>query len=154
MKCPYCGDKETRVVDSRSYSDGNSIKRRRQCDLCNKRFNTIEKIFNLPIVVIKKNGEIEEFDRNKIYQGIMRSLVKRNYVQNKIDEMIDEIERDILTNYDGKIHSKILGDTILEKLFLFDEVAYIRFASVYNKFENLDSFLNTIKEVKKRKRKR
>ncbi len=154
MKCPYCGDKETRVVDSRSYSYGNSIKRRRQCDLCNKRFNTIEKIFNLPIVVIKKNGEIEEFDRNKIYQGIMRSLVKRNYVQNKIDEMIDEIERDILTNYDGKIHSKILGDTILEKLFLFDEVAYIRFASVYNKFENLDSFLNTIKEVKKRKRKR
>ncbi|CAM3065695.1 transcriptional regulator NrdR [Streptobacillus felis] len=154
MKCPYCGDKETRVVDSRSYSDGNSIKRRRQCDICNKRFNTIEKIFNLPIVVIKKNGEIEEFDRNKVYQGIIRSLVKRTYVQNKVDEMIDEIERDILTNYDGKINSNRLGDMILEKLFLFDEVAYIRFASVYNKFENLDSFLNTIKEVKKRKEKR
>ncbi|WP_156299868.1 transcriptional regulator NrdR [Streptobacillus canis] len=154
MKCPYCGDKETKVVDSRSYSDGNSIKRRRQCDICNKRFNTIEKIFNLPIVVIKKNGEVEEFDRNKIYQGIIRSLVKRNYVQNKVDEMIDEIERDILTNYDGKINSNRLGDMILEKLFLFDEVAYIRFASVYNKFENLDSFINTIKEVKKRKEKR
>ena len=152
MKCPYCGNYDTRVIDSRAQNAGNSIKRRRECEKCLKRFNTSEKIYNLPIYIIKTNGEIEEYDRNKVYQGIVRSLVKRNYDNSKIDVLIDDIERDILTNYDGKIESSKLGDIIMENLFYLDEVAYVRFASVYNKFDNLDSFLKVIKEIKKKKK--
>lgn len=152
MKCPYCGNYDTRVIDSRAQNEGNSIKRRRKCEKCLKRFNTSEKIYNLPIYIIKTNGEIEEYDRNKVYQGIVRSLVKRNYDNSKIDVLIDDIERDILTNYDGKIESSKLGDIIMENLFYLDEVAYVRFASVYNKFDNLDSFLKVIKEIKKKKK--
>ncbi|WP_314010470.1 transcriptional regulator NrdR [Pseudostreptobacillus hongkongensis] len=152
MKCPYCGNHDTRVIDSRAQNEGNSIKRRRECEKCLKRFNTSEKIYNLPIYIIKTNGEIEEYDRNKVYQGIVRSLVKRNYDNSKIDVLIDDIERDILTNYNGKIESSKLGDIIMENLFYLDEVAYVRFASVYNKFDNLDSFLKVIKEIKKKKK--
>lgn len=152
MRCPYCGNQDTKVIDSRAQNEGNSIKRRRECEKCSKRFNTSEKIYNLPIYIIKTNGSIEEYDRNKICQGIIRSLVKRNYDNSKIDVLIDELERDILTNYNGRIESSKLGDIIMEKLFYVDEVAYVRFASVYNKFDNLDSFLNIIKEVKKKKK--
>lgn len=153
MKCPYCGNFETKVIDSRPYSDANSIKRRRECDNCLKRFNTSERIFKLPIKVIKKNGKIEEFSRSKVYQGLHRALVKRDFDSNKVDELIDDIEREILTDYEAKIKSINLGKLIMQKLLYLDEVAYIRFASVYNKFDNLDSFIKIIKEVKKIKKK-
>lgn len=152
MKCPYCGELETRVIDSRSYSNGNSIKRRRECEICKKRFNTSEKIYKLPIKVTKKNGLVEDFDRNKVYNGLVRSLVKRDYDINKLEDFIDMIEREILKNYKGNIESSKLGNIIMSNLLELDEVAYIRFASVYYKFENLDSFLNIIKEVKKKRK--
>lgn len=152
MKCPYCGNEDTKVIDSRTYNQGNSIKRRRECEKCLKRFNTSEKIFNLPLIVVKKSGECEKFNRDKIYNGLIRSLVKREYDQSKLDEIIEQIQREILSNYGGKVTTSILGDLIMSKLLELDEVAYVRFASVYNKFDNLDSFINIIKEVKQKKK--
>lgn len=152
MRCPYCGNGDTKVIDSRSYGSGSTIKRRRECLSCFNRFNTTEKIFKLPLRVIKHNGTKEDYSRNKVYQGIVRSLVKRDYDEHKLEHLIEEIERKILNEYNGEIKSNILGQIIMDSLLDLDEVAYVRFASVYNKFDNIDDFLSIIKEVKKRKR--
>ena len=106
MKCPYCGNEDTKVIDSRPFSDGNSIKRRRKCDNCNNRFNTTEKIFKLPIQVKKKDGRIEEFNRNKIFQGLLRSLVKRDIDETKLEDMLDNVEREVLNRFNGRIQSQ------------------------------------------------
>ena len=154
MKCPYCGNEDTKVIDSRPFSDGNSIKRRRKCDNCNNRFNTTEKIFKLPIQVKKKDGRIEEFNRNKIFQGLLRSLVKRDIDETKLEDMLDNVEREVLNRFNGRIQSQELGSIIMENLLEIDEVAYIRFASVYKKFDSLDSFIEIIRDIKKKKKER
>ena len=131
MKCPFCGSEETKVIDSRTYLDGNSIKRRRECERCQKRFTTYEKIGDLALYVLKKDGTRQEFSREKVYSSIIRALEKRKINREKIEESVDKLERDILTLYSGEIKSSDLGNAIMSYLLDLDEVAYVRFASVY-----------------------
>lgn len=149
MKCPFCGNENTKVVDSRVYSDGNSIKRRRECEKCEKRFTTHEKVVDLSLYVIKKSGSRQPYDREKICKGIQRAVEKRNVSLEKVEEIVDKIERIILTKHSGEISSKDLGDIIISYLLEIDEIAYVRFASVYKKFDDLESFINEIEKIKK-----
>ncbi len=151
MKCPFCGSENTKVIDSRSYSDGNSIKRRRECEDCEKRFTTHEKVVDLTLYVIKKDHTKQSYSREKVRNGIMRSLEKRKINSEKIEEMIDKIEREILTKYSGKIKSSDLGNIIMSYLLDLDEIAYVRFASVYKKFDNLESFVKEIEKIRNEK---
>ena len=152
MRCIYCKNDDTSVIDSRHF-ENNNIKRRRECKKCGKRFNTYEGIELQPITVIKKNGTSMPFNKQKIYNSIVRALIKRKYDIEKIDELVVDIENEIRENYTRGIESREIGDIILKHLLHFDEVAYVRFASVYNKFENLDRFIEIINEIKKDKRK-
>lgn len=149
MRCIYCKYEDTSVVDTRPVD--NKIKRRRECKVCKKRFNTFEEIEIQPIIVIKKNGCVVPFDRNKIFNGILRALVKRKVTNQEILDIVVDIESDIRINYPNGISTTQIGNLILEKLLTIDEVAYVRFASVYNKFENLDSFIQIINDIKKGK---
>ena len=147
MKCPFCGNDNTKVVDSRNHLDGTTIKRRRECDDCEKRFTTYEKIGDLSLSVEKKSGFLEPFSKENVFNGIMRALEKRSVDIEKVEEILEKIERDILTKYSGLIKSSELGDMIMSYLLDLDEVAYVRFASVYKKFSNLESFLKEIEKI-------
>ena len=151
MKCPFCGNENTRVIDSRAYSDGNSIKRRRICENCGKRFTTHEKVVDLALYVIKKNGEKQPYSRKKVSNGITRAVEKRNVDPEKIEEVVDKIERVILTEYSGEIKSSDLGIIIISYLLDLDEIAYVRFASVYKQFDSLDSFIREIEKIRNEK---
>ena len=148
MKCPFCGSENTKVIDSRAYSDGNSIKRRRECENCKKRFTTHEKVAELTLYVIKKDGTRQSYSREKVHKGIARSLEKRKVDSEKIEEAIDKIEREILTKYSGEIKSSDLGNIIMSYLLDLDEIAYVRFASVYKKFDSLESFIKEIEKIR------
>ena len=152
MKCPFCGSEETKVIDSRTYLDGNSIKRRRECERCKKRFTTYEKIGDLALYVLKKDGTRQEFSREKVYSSIIRALEKRKINREKIEESVDKLERDILTLYSGEIKSSDLGNAIMSYLLDLDEVAYVRFASVYKEFKDLDNFIKEIDKIRNDKR--
>ena len=152
MKCPFCGSEETKVIDSRTYLDGNSIKRRRECERCQKRFTTYEKIGDLALYVLKKDGTRQEFSREKVYSSIIRALEKRKINREKIEESVDKLERDILTLYSGEIKSSDLGNEIMSYLLDLDEVAYVRFASVYKEFKDLDNFIKEIDKIRNDKR--
>ena len=152
MKCPFCGSEETKVVDSRTYLDGNSIKRRRECEDCQKRFTTYEKIGDLALYVLKKDGVRQEFSREKAYSSIIRSLEKRKIDKERIEESVDKLEREILTKYSGEIKSSDLGNAIMTYLLDLDEVAYVRFASVYKEFKDLDNFIKEIDKIRNDKR--
>ena len=152
MKCPFCGSEETKVVDSRTYLDGNSIKRRRECEKCQKRFTTYEKIGDLALYVLKKDGTRQEFSREKVYSSIIRALEKRKINREKIEESVDKLEREILTLYSGEIKSSDLGNAIMSYLLDLDEVAYVRFASVYKEFKDLDNFIKEIDKIRNDKR--
>ena len=150
MKCPFCGSENTKVIDSRAYSDGNSIKRRRECENCKKRF-THEKVAELTLYVMKKDGTRQSYSREKVHKGIARSLEKRKVDSEKIEEAIDKIEREILTKYSGEIKSSDLGNIIMSYLLDLDEIAYVRFASVYKKFDSLESFIKEIEKIRNEK---
>lgn len=150
MRCIFCKKEDTGVVDSRLI-DGNKIKRRRECKFCKKRFNTFEEVEFQPITVIKKDNNTAPFDKKKIYNGIIRSLLKRRYNPQEIKEMVNDIESEIREKYNNGITTTKIGELILERLLKIDEVAYVRFASVYNKFDNLDSFIEIINKIKKEK---
>ena len=152
MKCPFCGREETKVVDSRTYLDGNSIKRRRECEDCQKRFTTYEKIGDLALYVLKKDGVRQEFSREKVYSSIIRALEKRKIDRERIEESVDKLEREILTKYSGEIKSSDLGNAIMTYLLDLDEVAYVRFASVYKEFKDLDNFIKEIDKIRNDKR--
>lgn len=154
MKCPFCGNENTKVIDSRIYSDGNSIKRRRECEKCEKRFTTHEKVVDLSLTVIKKSGKKQQYSRDKVYNGIIRSLEKRKVDTEKIEEIIDKIERIILSEYSGEIKSSDLGNLIIRNLLELDEIAYVRFASVYKQFDNLDNFIKEIEKIRNEKKNR
>ncbi len=148
MICPYCSSDATRVIDKRP-SDEKTFRRRRECEKCEKRFTTYERIEMVPLTIIKKDGRREEFDRNKIRIGIMRACEKRPINQEKIEKIVDEIESELRNMDSVEIKSKIIGDMVSEKLKLLDEVAYIRFASVYKKFKDIESFEKELKELKR-----
>lgn len=149
MYCPICRSKETKVVDSRIAQDGMAIRRRRECEKCSYRFSTIEEAELLDIVVVKNNGERESYLRGKLQKGIVRSLTKRPYTQEKFDRMIYAIERDIQKKRKREITSKEIGELVMKHLAKFDKVAYIRFASIYRAFEDEGKFASVIKELKK-----
>ena len=140
MKCPYCGHKEDKVIDSRTTKEDSSIRRRRECLKCGKRFTTYEYIEEIPLMVIKKDGRREPFDRKKILAGIMKACEKRPISIEKLEGLVSDIERQILKKFEREVPSSEIGETVMEKLADLDDVAYVRFASVYRSFEDIREF--------------
>lgn len=149
MKCPYCGKENTRVIDSRP-ADDSSIRRRRQCDECGKRFTTYEKVETLPLIVVKKDNNREPYDREKIVAGIVRSCHKRPISMKQINDMVDDIEGQIFNMEEKEIPTTTIGSIVMDKLKDLDEVAYVRFASVYREFKDVNTFMDEIKKILKK----
>lgn len=149
MKCPYCGKENTRVIDSRP-TDDSSIRRRRQCDECGKRFTTYEKVETLPLIVVKKDNNREPYDREKIVAGIVRSCHKRPISMTQINDMVDDIEGQIFNMVEKEIPTTTIGSIVMDKLKDLDEVAYVRFASVYREFKDVNTFMDEIKKILKK----
>jgi transcriptional repressor NrdR len=144
MKCPFCGDQESKVVDSRHSDDGLSIRRRRECLACARRFTTYEVLESLPIIVIKRDGTRQGFDRNKIINSMMRAFDKRKVEMADIDRITTEIEQTIQNTLDREVSTDKIGEMVMERIKPLDEVAYIRFASVYRRFQDVSSFIHEI----------
>lgn len=144
MKCPFCGCKETRVVDSREAMDGAKIRRRRLCEECNRRFTTHEIIESVPIVVIKKDKSRQAFDRDKLLKGMLRACEKRPVTLDELNKAVIEIEMELNSSAVKEVSSEKIGELALEKMRDIDDVAYVRFASVYRRFNDVDSFLNEL----------
>ena len=146
MKCPFCGEENTRVIDSRPSDESNSIRRRRQCDSCKKRFTTYEKVESIPLIVVKKDNNREPYDRSKIEAGILRFCHKRPISVDQIRQIADEIENEIYRMEEKEIASSAIGEIVMEKLRKLDPVAYVRFASVYREFKDVNTFMNELKQ--------
>ena len=147
MKCPFCGKDDTRVIDSRPADENTSIRRRRVCDSCGKRFTTYEKVETIPLIVIKKDNNRETYDREKMERGILRACHKRPVSAEKIGLMIDEVEKEIYELEEHEIGSSVIGELIMNKLKDLDAVAYVRFASVYREFKDVNTFVDELKKV-------
>ena len=147
MKCPFCGGLDSKVVDSRPTEDGERIRRRRECLKCGKRFTTYEIIESLPIIVIKKDKSRESFNRDKLMNGILRACEKRPISINTLDNMIDEIEVTIQNSLDREVTSDKIGELVMDKLKNIDEVAYVRFASVYRQFKDITTFMDELNKL-------
>lgn len=146
MKCPFCNQDNTRVVDSRPVEDTNSIRRRRLCDACGRRFTTYEKVETIPLSVIKKDQNREQYDRSKIQAGVLRACYKRPIPIEKIEEMMDAIEGEIFNAEEKEISSNKIGEIVMEHLKELDAVAYVRFASVYREFKDVSTFMDELKK--------
>ena len=146
MKCPFCNQDDTRVVDSRPADDNSSIRRRRLCDACGKRFTTYEKVETIPLIVIKKDQTRERYDRRKVEDGVMRACYKRPTPIQKIREMIDEVEMEIFRREEKEIESKVIGEIVMDRLKDLDAVAYVRCASVYREFKDVNTFMDELKK--------
>ena len=144
MKCPFCGDQESKVVDSRHSDDGLSIRRRRECMGCQRRFTTYEIVESLPIIVVKRNGSRQSFDRNKIYNSMIRAFDKRKVDAADLERITTEIEQTIQNSLEREISTDRIGEMVMERLKPIDEVAYIRFASIYHQFQDVGSFMREI----------
>jgi len=147
MKCPFCRHKEDKVVDSRSTAEESAVRRRRECLNCGKRFTTYEYIEEISMLVIKKDGRRESFDRKKILAGIMRACEKRPVSADKLEEIVTEVERGIQKKFEREISSSRIGEMIMEKLKNLDDVAYVRFASVYRQFKDVGQFMSELKDI-------
>ncbi len=147
MKCPYCGETDNKVIDSRLSKDGNVIRRRRECIICSRRFTTYEHIEEIPIMIIKKDGRREVFSREKVRSGMQKACEKRNISMNIIEEFIDELERDLRETGEKEIPSSEVGEKIMSKLHELDDVAYVRFASVYREFKDVNDFVDELKSL-------
>ena len=147
MRCPYCKQLDSRVIDSRGADDGNSIRRRRECTACGRRFTTYEVVEKMPLIVIKNDGRRVVFDHDKLLNGLIRSCDKRNIPTEKIVALADEIERELRNTMDREVTTKAIGEMVMEKLRNFDEVAYIRFASVYRKFADISMFKEELEDL-------
>lgn len=147
MKCPFCSQDNTRVVDSRSADDNSSIRRRRMCDVCGKRFTTYEKVETIPLIVIKKDRTRQQYDRSKIEAGVMRACYKRPIPIQRINEMIDSVETEIFNREEKEIESKEIGEIVMDRLKDLEAVAYVRFASVYREFKDINTFMDELKKI-------
>ncbi|MGM0396369.1 MAG: transcriptional regulator NrdR [Bacillota bacterium] len=147
MKCPYCEYPESKVVDSRPTDEGQAIRRRRECISCGKRFTTYEKIEELPIIVVKKDGNRQVYDRNKLMNGIIKACEKRPVSMGVIEQIVDDIEKTIFNSLENEITSVEIGELVMNKLKDVDEVAYVRFASVYRQFKDVNSFMDELKKI-------
>ncbi len=148
MKCPFCSELESRVLDSRNADDGMVIRRRRECISCRRRFTTYERWEERPLMVIKKEGSREVFQREKLLQGMIKALEKRPVGFDVIDNMVGEIERELRDTYDKEVISTVIGEKVMDKLRLVDQVAYVRFASVYRQFTDVKGFVDTVEQLK------
>ena len=144
MKCPFCGDQESKVVDSRRSEDGQTIRRRRECLNCQRRFTTYEMVESLPIIVIKRDGTRQNFDRNKILNSMIRAFDKRKVDISDLDRITTEIEQTIQNKLDREVSTDKIGEMVMARIKPLDEVAYIRFASVYRRFQDVNSFIHEI----------
>ncbi|MBQ6293372.1 MAG: transcriptional repressor NrdR [Lachnospiraceae bacterium] len=149
MKCPFCNAEDTKVIDSRPAD--NTIRRRRQCEKCGKRFTTYERVEVIPLMVIKKDGVREEFDRSKIEKGIFRACHKRPVPVDRITGLVDDIENELIASGEKEIPSNVIGEMVMDKLAALDGVAYVRFASVYREFKDLDTLLEEINKLAHKK---
>ena len=147
MKCPFCNNEDTKVIDSRSQDENTTIRRRRFCEKCGKRFTTYERIDTIPMTVIKNNGTRETFDKNKLMSGIMKSCNKRSITVAQIQSIVDDIENAVVSSMDKEIESKNIGNMVMERLKSIDEVAYVRFASVYRQFKDINTFMDELKKM-------
>ncbi len=151
MKCPFCGHLEDKVIDSRPTEEGTAIRRRRECVQCGERFTTYEKIEIMPLMVVKKNGTSQLFDRNKIVNGILKSCEKRPVSLSQVEKLAADIEKQLMNSMRKEVTSDEIGEFIMCRLKDLDEVAYVRFASVYRQFKDVDSFLEELKKIIKEK---
>ena len=151
MKCPSCGQLESKVIDSRPSADGKSIRRRRECLECGKRFTTYETIETVPLIVIKKDLTRETFDRNKILNSIIRACDKRHVTLSQMNAVVDEIEATLQDSLQNEVQSDKIGELVMEKLKSLDEVAYVRFASVYRQFRDIGDFMDELKKLMREK---
>lgn len=147
MKCPFCSSENTRVIDSRPADDNNSIRRRRICDDCNKRFTTYEKVETIPLIVIKKDNNREQYDRAKIEAGVLRACHKRPISAEQINKLVDSVETEIFSREEKEIPSSEIGEIVMTHLKDLEAVAYVRFASVYREFKDVNTFMNELKKI-------
>ena len=150
MKCPYCGYEETQVIDTRETENLEATRRRRECLKCNKRFTTYERVEEADIVVVKKGGRRERFERQKLLNGILKACEKRSISLEKIEKLVDEVESDLRKRDSVEVESKVIGEIAMKKLKTLDKVAYIRFASVYREFEDLERFEEELEKLQKK----
>ena len=147
MKCPFCGHDNTRVIDSRPADENNSIRRRRVCDECSRRFTTYEKVETIPLIVIKKDDNRETYDRSKIEAGVLRACHKRPVSANQITKLVDDVETEIFNRGEKEIPSRVIGELVMDRLKNLDAVAYVRFASVYRELKDINTFMDELKKV-------
>ncbi|MCD8364932.1 MAG: transcriptional regulator NrdR [Clostridiales bacterium] len=147
MKCPYCSSDNTRVIDSRPADDNTAIRRRRNCDDCGKRFTTFEKVETIPLMIIKKDNTRERYDRTKIEAGVLRACHKRPVSAEQIKDLVDDVETEVYSRADKEIPSSVIGELIMDKLKDLEAVAYVRFASVYREFKDVNTFVNELKKM-------
>ena len=149
MKCPFCNKADTRVVDSRPVDDNSSIRRRRMCDACGKRFTTYEKVETIPLIVIKKDQNREQYDRRKIENGVIRACYKRPISAQQITAVVDQIETLVFSREEREVSSEVIGEIVMDQLKELDPVAYVRFASVYREFKDVNTFMDELKKLLK-----
>ncbi len=147
MKCPYCENQDTKVIDSRPTEEGYAIRRRRECDNCSRRFTTYEKVEEILLMVVKKDGSREAFDRNKVFHGIVKACEKRPVPVSEVERVVSEIERGLNNMMEKEVQSKFIGELIMDHLKEIDEVAYVRFASVYRQFTDVNTFVAEIEKL-------
>lgn len=147
MKCPFCSSENTRVIDSRPADDNYSIRRRRLCDDCGKRFTTYEKVETIPLIIIKKDNNREQYDRSKMEGGVLRACHKRPIATDTITKMIDDVETEIFNREEKEVPSTVIGELLMDRLKDVDQVAYVRFASVYREFKDVNTFMNELKKM-------
>ena len=147
MKCPFCGHDNTRVIDSRPADENNSIRRRRVCDECSRRFTTYEKVETIPLIVIKKDDNRETYDRSKIEAGVLRACHKRPVSANQITKLVDDVETEVFNRAEKEISSRVIGELVMDRIKNLDAVAYVRFASVYREFKDINTFMDELKKV-------
>ena len=147
MKCPFCGHIEDKVIDSRSSNEDKSVRRRRECIKCKKRFTTYEYIEEIPLMVIKKDGRRESFDRNKIISGILKACEKRPVSMERVEAVVDKVEKELQKSFDKEVKAQVVGELVMDHLHKLDEVAYVRFASVYRQFKDINHFMKELKDL-------
>ena len=147
MRCPFCNQDNTRVVDSRPADDNTAIRRRRMCDACGKRFTTYEKVETIPLIVIKKDQNREQFDRSKIEAGVLRACHKRPVSAEQIHRLVDDVETEVFNLEEREIPSSVIGEIVMDKLKDLEAVAYVRFASVYREFKDVNTFMDELKKI-------
>jgi transcriptional repressor NrdR len=151
MRCPYCGHLQDRVIDSRAANENRSVRRRRECLKCRRRFTTYESIEEISMMVVKRDGRRESFDRNKVISGILKACEKRPVSLQQVEDLVDRVERELQKKYEKEIPVQAVGELVMEKIHKLDEVAYVRFASVYRSFKDINQFMGELKDLLNKK---